>query len=394
VRGRRIRTTSASPRLTTHHSSLNAGLVAVVVDGMGGVQLGRRSAQVAKRAFLRAYAAKSERESVAEALHRSVHEANDAVLKVGEARQDARAVGATLTAAAVHDNRLSWVSVGDTALYLLRRTEIRRLNKAHTTEDEVGAAVSSFLGLQRLVEIDRSVEALELETGDRVLVCTDGLYRALSDSLIAQVLEAAETDRAAEALTAAAIRARAPDQDNVTAAVIACVGPTEPRPLVVPSRRWMGRPASERRLPPDAPGRTAGAGGRLRRWTARNRAGHRVRGRDRSDLGSSKSARAFLSEPVRAPLSRVPPRSPAPAIGEEEHRERCQLLADAMRVFQAPVQDVVVTRKLQVIDAWQKELGCRRSDAAAGADKEAPGPGQPANPPQAPKPPLAGSTTK
>ena len=224
------------------HFVYHGGLLAVVVDGMGGVKYGAECASAGKAAFLRAYEMKVPGESINQALERALHQANEAVLAIARRYGDPKSVGATLTAAVVWRERLTWISVGDSALYLLRDDRLQRLTLPHETVGPDGQMyVSSFLGLPNLTQIERPAGDVLLHTGDRVLVCTDGLFKTLTDEAIARALAAAPSSQAGSDLVDAALAMRAPEQDNVTALVLSCEPAGTPSPItskVEPATRW------------------------------------------------------------------------------------------------------------------------------------------------------------
>src|SRR6516225_11406414 len=76
----------------------HGGFLGVVADGMGGLTQGSEASSTAVRSFLQAYKLKTAKESVAEALTRSLLEANRAVLRVAE-NASLGEVGTTLAAA-------------------------------------------------------------------------------------------------------------------------------------------------------------------------------------------------------------------------------------------------------------------------------------------------------
>jgi len=150
-------------------------------------------------------------------------------------------VGTTLVAAVVKDRQLYWVSVGDSRIYLYRRGIMYQLTTDHdygrelarqakagelSWEEALGhsqrEALTSYLGLPELPEVHRSTTPMPLAPGDRILLCSDGLYRALSLEEMGGALAAASPQEAAEALVAQALAKRNPHQDNITVAILAC----------------------------------------------------------------------------------------------------------------------------------------------------------------------------
>lgn len=218
----------------------HGGVLALLTDGMGGLAKGREASLIAKNAMLTQYEQKSVSEPIPEALDRSLIAANGAVLEM--ARLDGREgeVGTTLVAAVIKDNELYWVSVGDSRIYLWRHGNLRQLStdhdfKMHLSKEVLNGNISleeaenhperdalvSYLGLQELTEVDRNEEPLILEVGDRILLCSDGLYNAISEEEISQLISDHPQD-AADALIEAVISKGKHNQDNVTVAILAC----------------------------------------------------------------------------------------------------------------------------------------------------------------------------
>lgn len=228
----------------------HAGVLAVVADGMGGMKLGGDASILAADTMLEAYAVKCPEESVEEALLRSLHRANRAVWEMACRNDVAGESGTTLVAAAVLGNRLWWVAAGDSRLYLARKGELLRLTEDHVYAAELDRSVllghlspekalfhpdrealTSFLGLETLPEVDRNRNPMLLEEGDRLLLCSDGLYKFLPPEEAAAILCDGERRRPqvqAERLVEAVRRRNAPGQDNVTVVVLG-VEPPETR---------------------------------------------------------------------------------------------------------------------------------------------------------------------
>jgi len=144
-----------------------------------------------------------------------------------------RLMGTTLTAAAVEDGRLCAAHVGDCRLYLARRGRIQQITQDHTVVAErvrmglMKAAdardhpersmLSRSLGRELIVSVGRL--SMPLLQGDRVLLCSDGLYGVLEERELWRLMRTGDAAAACKALIEAA-NARGSD-DNITAAVFA-----------------------------------------------------------------------------------------------------------------------------------------------------------------------------
>lgn len=231
------------------------GVLGVVADGMGGLALGRQASQLAVKTILNTYTAKSQDESISDALHRALQDANAAVLDLAKEEGLQDKVGTTVVAAVVHQGFLFWASVGDSRLYLYRRGTLQQLTQDHVYAVELTRAVergiiskeeaethperrslTSHLGIPSLEEVDCNTEPFALLAGDRLLLCSDGLYGSLSENEMAAVLQKAPT-QPAEALIQSALTKQHPHQDNLTAVIMAW----EPEERFLQSRplRWL-----------------------------------------------------------------------------------------------------------------------------------------------------------
>jgi serine/threonine protein phosphatase PrpC len=221
-----------------HGFTAHAGLLGIVADGMGGMAHGGAAGAAAVRALLDAYGAKSPGESIAAALQRAMHAANEAVVALARAIGEPDDVGTTAAVIVVHEATLQWASVGDSRVYLWRGGRLVQVTADHVyaadldakvaagrmtleeaAEDPDRESLTSHLGSAHLRAIDRSVRPLPLFEGDRVLVCSDGLYRALTPEELSAPL-AGNPQRACETLVERALAKRHDRQDNLTVIVI------------------------------------------------------------------------------------------------------------------------------------------------------------------------------
>jgi PPM family protein phosphatase len=235
----------AFSNLDDHTFVAHGGVLAVVADGMGGLARGGEASSIAVRTFLQRYESKTADQSVPDALHAALLAANDAVVTLARAHDAVGNVGATLVAVVIRDRVLHWISVGDSRGYLFRGGRLEQLTLDHVygvdldgraaagtmsredaSADPDRGALTSHLGQLTLALVDRSNEPLPLERGDRVLLCTDGLYRALAADEIAGAL-GGEAHRACEKLIDAVMLKAFESQDNVTAVALAVGAPTE-----------------------------------------------------------------------------------------------------------------------------------------------------------------------
>ena len=160
----------------------NAGVAAVVADGMGGLADGDLASKVAVRVFLNSYASKDPAETIPDALLRAIQQANHAVTNLSRETRAGNSLGTTLAAMVMHEDWLYWISAGDSRVYLYRDGRVTRLTSDHNyaadleedvikgtiTREEAlhhpdRAALTSYLGCETLPNVDRSIRCdLEL----------------------------------------------------------------------------------------------------------------------------------------------------------------------------------------------------------------------------------------
>lgn len=201
--------------------------VAALADGMGGMRNGAEASRIALREFLGAMAA-------GDLPTDALRTANAAVYQIGVDAGDAEGTGTTLAAVLLADARMGWISVGDSQIYLARGGELSTVNAEHSylldlyhdvirgeldlataRQDPQKDALTSFVGLESLTRIDQSAPRFPLLEGDRIMICSDGLYRALSDAEILAVLTS-DSANPADELVKQAMAKNHPYQDNTT----------------------------------------------------------------------------------------------------------------------------------------------------------------------------------
>lgn len=253
---------------------LGAGLgFAVLADGMGGHAAGDVASKiVVTEVFsdLKLHSGDPEQMEtrIEPILRQAAAGANDVLRHHAETCPDTRGMGATLIAPVILQNRLYWISVGDSPLYLYRAGTLARLNQDHSLVPQIDYLVSKGLmgedeGLhhpdrncltsvligQPIPKIDCPHDPVRLFEGDVILAASDGV-QVLEDSEILGVLNAAGDQSAAE-IGAALMRDITslddPDQDNVSLCVIRVCSRLETRKAVPRPNTILSEPAPEPR---------------------------------------------------------------------------------------------------------------------------------------------------
>lgn len=216
------------------------GVLAVLADGMGGLMMGRESSDLAVRTFLVEYCTKTLEETINDELLRAAQVANAAVFDMASRANLAWNTGTTLVAAVVDLDELFWISVGDSRIYLFRDGTLKQLNRDHNYGNELQSkveqgtisqeeadkhperhALTSYIGMDYLREVDFNKQAVPLKAGDRVLLCSDGLHGVLSEGEMLEALSL-PAQEAAELLLNMTLVKNHTYQDNVTIAILAC----------------------------------------------------------------------------------------------------------------------------------------------------------------------------
>ncbi len=216
------------------------GILAVVADGMGGLSDGERMSQIVVvnmlQAFDEADMSMPESEILSDALMRATNEVNN---DLGE--DNIGKCGSTVVAVIIRDNNLSYISVGDSHIYVWREGELVKINQDHNyaadldamvrqgelsldeaLNDPQRAALTSFIGMGRLELVDRNTTPIELMKGDRVLLMSDGVYGTISEDRLKTLLES--SIRQSCMLIDNEIRtSEKPNQDNYTCVIIEIV---------------------------------------------------------------------------------------------------------------------------------------------------------------------------
>lgn len=184
------------------------GLV-VVCDGMGGHNGGKLASNVAVKTFLETYTNAYPFSDVVSFLHNAIFQANKSVCNLKDQNGNPLKGGSTIVALVIKNKELFWSSVGDSRAYLFRDGQLVQFTLDHNygtvlkeqlnagiidrskyeVENQKSEALISFLGMQDLKLIDYNDSSLKLQTNDKIIIMSDGLYKLISDQEIERLID-------------------------------------------------------------------------------------------------------------------------------------------------------------------------------------------------------------
>jgi protein phosphatase len=218
-----------------------------VADGMGGHDAGEVASRLAIEAisgFIRRSAADTEfswpygldgnLSYDGNRLRTAIHLANRRIFRAAESNDDYSGMGTTIVGLLANSTRVAIGHVGDSRLYLMRDGAIQQL-----TQDDSWAAtilahdprvkpadlahhpmrnvLTNVLGARE--QVDVHLAERDLESGDVLLLCSDGLHGVLDTNEILRILQTAPSvESAAQTLVESAVTRGA--RDNITALVV------------------------------------------------------------------------------------------------------------------------------------------------------------------------------
>jgi protein phosphatase len=213
------------------------GRLAVVADGMGGHEGGEMASEIAVQTLCEIYRDSSQSEP-SQALSEALREAHQRIRAYAEEHTELRNMGTTCTAAVVRGDSLWFAHVGDSRLYLFRGGRLRRLTRDHSYVNQLlesGVITSaeaehhpqrnvltSALGIGRNgASFETSSQAVQLQQGDTLLLCTDGLWGLVGELEMIDTVAAHSPTDACRILVDKARERGGPD--NITVEILRVV---------------------------------------------------------------------------------------------------------------------------------------------------------------------------
>ena len=229
-------------------SNADQGLFAVC-DGMGGAAAGEVASRIAIDTIVEQLAGAAGEHGASDAaedpgylpqtsrLGRAIQHANESVYSFAQGDRERQGMGTTVVGIWIADDIVSVAHVGDSRAYLWHEGTFEALTTDHSVvEAQVRAGLITreeslksehqnvllqALGMKEAVDVELS--EVPVQTGDFVMLCSDGLTRTVEEDQMANIIAASREPQAiCEQLIAAANASGGPD--NVTVIVVEIVG--------------------------------------------------------------------------------------------------------------------------------------------------------------------------
>ena len=318
----------------------------VLADGMGGQQGGQTAARAVVAAILDHFHRQNppaDSRAAENQLHAALNAANQALARILQSHPELDGMGSTLIALIADENTgtYSYISVGDSPLYLLENGRLRRINANHAfAEDlkrmiaagEITAeeaerhparhAVTSAVTGKDIAHTD--CRSGSLNPGDTLLLASDGV-QTLSDREIEDTLNAAADPEAqAQALISVVLAKQNPHQDNTS--LILVRHPADPSAPATQTLPTQAAPADrqpengEQRPPAKSSLKGVFVGFLLGALLIGGLVYHLTRPSAASEPAAQSASEAAASEPAVLPpaaASEIPASEPAPQSASE-----------------------------------------------------------------------------
>ena len=217
------------------------GYLCVLCDGMGGMQGGEIASSLCVSKLASDFYSVDEELPVNDFLRNEMIALDEAVADLRGADGKPLHAGTTLSCAVIKDGLLHWASVGDSRIYIIRGVEMvqatrdhnyylelnqcvrdGRLSQAEADQHPQRECLISFVGMGGIKLMDINRRPFVLREGDIVVLCSDGLYRTLSDNEIFSYVKSDGDDAEllAHILITAAFDKHAAYQDNMSVVIL------------------------------------------------------------------------------------------------------------------------------------------------------------------------------
>ena len=216
--------------------------ILLLADGMGGHPEGEVAAQLTLQAMSALYQKQANPDipDVTAFLTSAIMAAHRQIIKYAIEKGMLDTPRTTVVAAVVQNGTASWVHCGDSRLYLVRAGQLVTRTRDHSYMEQPPHGHSPSKAAERM---NRNIlftclgsptkpvfditGPIPLQQGDKIMLCSDGLWGSLADTDIVRQLSAKPVGQAVPDLVESALQSAGASSDNVTAIALEWETPDE-----------------------------------------------------------------------------------------------------------------------------------------------------------------------
>jgi serine/threonine protein phosphatase PrpC len=197
-------------------------VLAIVCDGVGAARAGGEAAARITQHFVEAVPKRPAIWQNASTLRDLAVQINEALFHESQARFESEELLSTLSAVLIAGNRLYGINTGDSPIFHFREGKLTLLSQSHTSDAANESHVlTEAIGL-RAEWIGHEFEC-DVEPGDLILVCSDGLTEALSLPKLAAALARRPVSRALVQEARQVLEEAGQEADDISAVIVEIV---------------------------------------------------------------------------------------------------------------------------------------------------------------------------
>ena len=175
----------------------------IVADGMGGHKAGDVASREAIERFVK-YACTTHMSDPANILDAGIISVNKDIFDMANSNRDYSGMGTTFVAASLVENHVYIANVGDSRLYLIGR-DIRQITRDHSLVEDIVRmgvlereearthykknVITKAIGVADDKTSTPDIFEIEVENGDKLLLCSDGLTNMVEDYDIKKIVK-------------------------------------------------------------------------------------------------------------------------------------------------------------------------------------------------------------
>ena len=180
------------------------GILMVLADGMGGYAGGSIASKMAVDTLIAEFYPKK-RSDIINSLKQSFLKANKLILSHSRQDPNLKGMGTTLTSTVIQGDQLFFAHVGDSRGYIVSEKEIIQLTEDHTYVADLlkqglispheaqnhpyDNIITRAIGVSTNLIVDHSITSYKIKSKQAVVLCSDGLYKCVSDEEIFKTVQ-------------------------------------------------------------------------------------------------------------------------------------------------------------------------------------------------------------